>query len=214
MNEDLRVLVADDHADFRAGLVAMLGAADGLEVVGAATDGLDAVDQALQLQPDVVVMDLHMPRCNGIEATTRIVTASPHVRVVVLTMMQDDESVFSALRAGARGYLLKGAPRQEILRVVRAVGAGDVVFGPNVADRVIRFFGEPPPVRTDVFPELTDREREVLTRIAAGLENDEIARELDLSVKTVRNHASNIFAKLHVAHRAQAIVRAREAGLG
>jgi DNA-binding NarL/FixJ family response regulator len=214
MSEDLRVLVADDHADFRAGLVAMLGAADGLEVVGAATDGLDAVDRALELQPDVVVMDLHMPRCNGIDATARIVAASPHVRVVVLTMMQDDESVFSALRAGARGYLLKGAPRQEILRVVRAVGVGDVVFGPNVADRVIRFFGDPPPVRTEVFPELTDREREVLTRIAAGLENVEIARQLDLSVKTVRNHASNIFAKLHVAHRAQAIVRAREAGLG
>jgi DNA-binding NarL/FixJ family response regulator len=214
MSEDLRVLVADDHADFRAGLVAMLGAADGLEVVGAATDGLDAVDRALELQPDVVVMDLHMPRCNGIDATARIVAASPHVRVVVLTMMQDDESVFSALRAGARGYLLKGAPRQEILRVVRAVGVGDVVFGPNVADRVIRFFGEPPPVRTEVFPELTDREREVLTRIAAGLENVEIARQLDLSVKTVRNHASNIFAKLQVAHRAQAIVRAREAGMG
>jgi DNA-binding NarL/FixJ family response regulator len=214
MNEDLRVLVADDHADFRAGLVAMLGAAEGLDVVGAATDGLDAVDRALELQPDVVVMDLHMPRCNGIDATARIVQSSPHVRVVVLTMMRDDESVFAALRAGARGYLLKGAPRQEILRVVRAVGIGDVVFGPTVADQVIRYFGEPPPVRTEVFPELTDREREVLTRIAAGLENDEIARELDLSVKTVRNHASNIFAKLHVAHRAQAIVRAREAGLG
>ena len=213
--ERLRILVVDDHDDFRSGLEALVTATDSTELVGSARNGLDAVRIALDMQPDVVLMDLHMPRLNGIEATERIVASSPHIGVLVLTMMEDDESVFAALRAGARGYLLKGARRAEIVRAVEAVGSGEVILGPRIAERVTTYFvhvkAGPEP---EVFPELTDREREVLSLIAAGRENAEIARELGVSTKTVRNHASNIFMKLQVAHRAQAIVLAREAGLG
>ena len=210
-----RVLVADDHEEFRRGLEALLAAAPGVEVVGTAGDGAMAVALALDLQPDVVLMDLHMPRVNGIDATARIVQSSPHIGVVVLTMMEDEESVFAAVRAGARGYLLKGARRGEITRAVQAVGAGEVIFGPGIADLVMAYFaGARSRPTADAFPDLTDRERVVLGLIAEGKENGEIARQLGLSVKTVRNHASNIFAKLQVAHRAQAIVKAREAGLG
>ncbi len=212
--EKIQVLLVDDHDDFRRGLHAMLGASATCEVVGEAADGLTAVTRALDLQPDVVLMDLHMPRLNGVDATARIVGSSPHIGVVVLTMMEDDDSVFAAVRAGARGYLLKGSRRPEIIRAIESVGGGEVIFGPGVAERVASYFAS---MRTrptaEAFPELTDRERVVLGRIAAGLENAEIARELGVSVKTVRNHASNIFAKLQVAHRAQAIVRAREAGM-
>lgn len=212
---DLRVLVADDHDEFRRGLEALLAAAPGLQVVGTAADGAMAVAQALELQPDVVLMDLHMPRVNGVEATAQIVRSSPHIGVLVLTMLEDEESLFAAVRAGARGYLLKGARRAEITRAVAAVGAGEVIFGPGIADRVMTYFSSARTrPATDAFPELTGRERVILGLIAAGRENGEIARQLDLSVKTVRNHASNIFAKLQVAHRAQAIVKAREAGLG
>jgi DNA-binding NarL/FixJ family response regulator len=213
--ETHRVLVADDHDDFRRGIEALLAATPAVEVVGTAGDGALAVAMALDLQPDVVLMDLHMPRVNGIDATAQIVRSSPHIGVLVLTMMEDDDSVFAAVRAGARGYLLKGARRAEIVRAVQAVGAGEVIFGPGIADRVMTYFasarGRP---AADAFPELTERERVVLGLIAEGKENGEIARQLDLSVKTVRNHASNVFAKLQVAHRAQAIVKAREAGLG
>jgi DNA-binding NarL/FixJ family response regulator len=213
--EAVRILVVDDHDEFRQGLEAMLGAADGVEVVGSAADGARAVDLALGLQPDVVLMDLQMPRLNGVEATGRIVGSSPHISVIVLSMMDDEDSVFAAVRAGARGYLLKGARRQEIVRAIEAVEAGEVIFGPGIADRMMTYFrGLRARPAAEVFPDLTERERVVLGRIADGLDNGEIARELGLSVKTVRNHASNIFAKLQVAHRAQAIVRAREAGLG
>ena len=213
--EAVRILVVDDHDEFRKGLEAMLGSADGVEVVGSAADGAHAVDLALGLQPDIVLMDLQMPRLNGVEATGRIVASSPHISVIVLSMMDDEDSVFAAVRAGARGYLLKGARRQEIVRAIEAVGAGEVIFGPGIADRMMTYFrGLRARPAADVFPDLTDRERVILGRIADGLDNGEIARELGLSVKTVRNHASNIFAKLQVAHRAQAIVRAREAGLG
>jgi DNA-binding NarL/FixJ family response regulator len=213
--EAVRILVVDDHDEFREGLEAMLRAADGVEVVGSAADGARAVDLALGLQPDVVLMDLQMPRLNGVEATGRIVASSPHISVVVLSMMDDEDSVFAAVRAGARGYLLKGARRQEILRAIEAAGSGEVIFGPGIADRMMSYFrGLRARPAAEVFPELTERERVILGRIADGLDNGEIARELGLSVKTVRNHASNIFAKLQVAHRAQAIVRAREAGLG
>ena len=213
--EPLRVLLVDDHEEFRTGLLALLAAVDGCEVVGSAADGHEAVALALDLQPDVVLMDLQMPKVNGMDATARIVQSSPHISVVVLTMMEDPDSVFAAVRAGARGYLLKGARRQEIVRAIQSVGAGEVIFGPGIADRVMSYFSSAP-LRSDdeAFPELTDREREVLVKIAQGLDNAEIARALGLSVKTVRNHASNIFAKLQVAHRAQAIVRARDAGLG
>lgn len=213
--ERLRVLVADDHDDFRHGVEALLASTATIEVVGHAADGMAAVTLAMDLQPDVILMDLHMPRLNGVEATARIVQSSPHISVLVLTMMEDEDSVFAAVRAGARGYLLKGARRQEIVRSIEAVGAGDVIFGPGIADRVMTYFravGSRPAVQA--FPELTDRERVVLGLIAEGKENAEIARQLSLSVKTVRNHASNIFAKLQVAHRAQAIVLARDAGLG
>ena len=213
--ENIRILVVDDHDEFRDGLEAMLRAADGVEVVGSAGDGARAVDLALGLQPDVVLMDLQMPRLNGVEATGRIVASSPHISVVVLSMMDDEDSVFAAVRAGARGYLLKGARRQEILRAIEAVGSGEVIFGPGIADRMMSYFrGLRARPAAEVFPELTERERVILGRISDGLDNGEIARELGLSVKTVRNHASNIFAKLQVAHRAQAIVLAREAGLG
>jgi DNA-binding NarL/FixJ family response regulator len=212
--EGLRIMVVDDHDDFRGGLEALITSAPNLELAGSADNGVDAVRTALDQQPDVVLMDLHMPRLNGIEATERIVRSSPHIGVLVLTMMEDDDSVFAAIRAGARGYLLKGARRSEILRSVEAVGSGEVIFGPSVAERVITYFrGVPAPDAPTLFPELTDRERHVLRLIAAGRENAEIARELHLSVKTIRNHASNIFAKLQVAHRAQAIVMAREAGM-
>ena len=212
--EGHRVLIADDHEDFRRGLEALLAAAPAVEVVGTASDGAMAVALALDLQPDVVLMDLHMPRVNGIDATEQIVACSPHIGVLVLTRMEDEESVFAAVRAGARGYLLKGARRAEIARAVQAVGAGEVIFGPGIADRVMAYFAGVRRPAADAFPDLTDRERVVLGLIAEGKENGEIARQLALSVKTVRNHASNIFTKLQVAHRAQAIVKAREAGMG
>lgn len=210
----LRILVVDDHDEFRSGLEAMLSLADSVELVGTSANGRDAVRVALELQPDVVLMDLNMPGLNGIEATQQIVSSSPHIGVLVLTMLENDESVFSAIRAGARGYLLKGARRGEILRSIEAVGAGEVIFGPTIAGRVTSYFLEAGTSRPrDVFPELTDREREILQLMAAGKDNSEIARSLGVSTKTVRNHASNIFAKLQVAHRAQAIVLARESGL-
>jgi DNA-binding NarL/FixJ family response regulator len=212
--ERLRILVVDDHDQFREGLVALLAATDGVEVVGTAADGRAAATLALDLQPDVILMDLHMPLLNGVESTARIVQSSPHISVLVLTMMEDEDSVFAAVRAGARGYLLKGARRGEIVRAIEAVGAGEVIFGPGIADRMMTYFrGMRTRPSAEVFPQLTERERVILGRIAEGLENNEIARELGLSVKTVRNHASNIFAKLQVAHRAQAIIVAREAGL-
>jgi DNA-binding NarL/FixJ family response regulator len=214
VSEETRVLVVDDHEEFRHSLELLLTAMDDIEVVGLAGDGRRAVGLALDLQPDVVLMDLHMPELNGVEATARIVQSSPHIAVVVLSMMEDDDSVFAAVRAGARGYLLKGARRAEIRRAIDAVSAGEVIFGPQIAERVMTYFRHARSRPTaQAFPELTDRERMVLGRIAEGMDNAEIARDLGLSVKTVRNHASNIFAKLHVAHRAQAIVLAREAGI-
>jgi DNA-binding NarL/FixJ family response regulator len=212
-----RVLVADDHALFRYGMRAMLGAAPRYEVVGEASTGEEAVAMAAELKPDIVLMDLQMPGINGIEATRQIMGDSPHVGVVVVTMFEDDDSVFAAMRAGARGYVLKGADAEEVLKVVGAVAEGEAHFGPEIAKRLMGFFITPqspaaPPPRA--FPEITEREEEVLSLIAQGKSNQEIARELFLTLKTVRNHASNIFLKLQVADRAQAVIRAREAGLG
>ncbi len=185
------------------------------EVVGEAATGEEAVARVADLQPDVVLMDIQMPGINGIEATRRIVRDSPHIGVVVVTMFEDDDSVFAAMRAGARGYVLKGADQDEILKVIRAVASGEAHFGPKIAVRLMSFFSAPKLVApAEAFPELTAREREILNLIATGKNNQEIANNLYLSPKTVRNHISNIFTKLQVADRAQAIIRAREAGLG
>jgi DNA-binding NarL/FixJ family response regulator len=212
----LTVLVAEDHPLYRRALVALLDAQPGWQVVAEAEDGVGAVTAAHAAQPDVVLMDLRMPGLDGIEATRRIVAASPRISVLVLTMYDDDTSVFAAMRAGARGYVLKGADQAEIVRAVADVADGGAIFGSAIARRVIEYFAAPrPPSIPDlVFPELTPREHEVLDLIAAGRSNAEVAAGLVLSPKTVRNHVSNIFAKLHVADRSAAIIKAREAGLG
>ena len=213
--ETIRVLIADDHALFRDGLRALLNSVPDVEFVGEASTGDEATAHAAALQPDVILMDIQMPGLNGIEATRRILKVSPHIGVIVLTMFEDDDSVFAAMRAGARGYILKGADQAEVLRAIRAVASGEALFGPAIAQKVIGFFaGSHANLPPQVFPELTDREREVLNLIAQGLNNAEIAERLVLSGKTIRNHVSNIFSKLQVADRAQAIIRAREAGLG
>ena len=213
---NIRILVADDHALFRSGLRALFASVDGAEVVGEAATGEEAVERTAELTPDVVLMDLQMPGGGGIEATRRISDESPSVGVVMVTMFEDDDSVFAAMRAGARGYVLKGADQDEILKVVRAVAQGDAYyFGPAIAERLRAFFSAPkPPGPVEAYPDLTSREAEILDLIARGMNNADIARRLYLSPKTVRNHISSIFLKLQVADRAQAIVRAREAGLG
>ena len=214
MSELTTVLVADDHPLFREGIRTLLAAEGDVELVGEAANGAQAVSLALDLQPDVVVMDLQMPELNGIEATRAIVEASPHVGVLVLTMFEDDDSVFAAMRAGARGYVLKGSDLGETLRAIRAVASGDAIFGPAVAKRLMTFFAGSRSGPPQAFPELTERERDVLELIARGEGNPAIAQRLGISLKTVRNHVSNVFTKLRVADRSQAIVRAREAGLG
>ncbi|MBA9004256.1 response regulator transcription factor [Thermomonospora cellulosilytica] len=211
--DDVRVIITDDHPMYRQGLRALLEALD-VNVVAEAGSGPEAVRLAAELQPEVVVMDLHMPGGNGIEATRTITRTSPRIGVLVLTMFRDDDSVFAAMRAGARGYLLKESGAEEIARAVRAVAAGEAIYGPEIARRVLTYFADMPDPKQTAFPELTDREREVLQLIAQGRSNSDIAQTLFLSPKTVRNHVSNIFMKLHVADRAQAIVLAREAGLG
>jgi DNA-binding NarL/FixJ family response regulator len=213
--EPLVVLIADDHPLFRNGMRALLTSVPDLEVAGEATTGDEVIRLAEDVQPDVVLMDLKMPGLGGIEATRRILGANPHVRILVVTMFEDDESVFAALRAGARGYVLKGASPDEMLRAIRATGSGEAIFSPAIAQRLIEYFTAPrPTVSVPPFPELTDREREILTLIAQGRANPEIRQELGISLKTVRNHISNIFSKLQVADRAEAIIRAREVGLG
>jgi DNA-binding NarL/FixJ family response regulator len=213
--DPLRVLIADDHPFFRDGLRVLLEATPDTELVGEATVGDEAVALAAELRPDVILMDLRMPGIGGIEATRKILSESPHIGVLVVTMVEDDDSVFAAMRAGARGYLLKGADKEEMLLAIRAVGRGEAVFGPGIARRLTQYFA--PRTRAApraVFPDLTDREREILDLIAAGRNNQEIAGQLFLSLKTVRNYVSNILTKLQAVDRAQAIVRAREAGFG
>jgi DNA-binding NarL/FixJ family response regulator/class 3 adenylate cyclase len=218
--DTIRILIADDHALFREGLRALFAALPDIEVVGEAADGAAAVAQVATLQPDVVLMDINMPDLNGIEATRRILSAQPGLGIIMVTMLEDDASVFAAMRAGARGYVLKGAHHDEILQAIRAVATGQAVFGPAIATRMMNFFqGLIQPVSksgiaVQAFPELTDREREVLVLIAQGVSNKEIAEKLVISMKTVSNHITNIFGKLQVADRAQAIIRARDAGLG
>ncbi|MEO9139533.1 MAG: response regulator transcription factor [Jatrophihabitans sp.] len=210
----MRVMVVDDHPLFRFGLCAALAERDDIEMVGEAAGGLAAIEAAARTRPDVVVMDLHLPDLGGVEATRAITNANPDVGVLVLTMFDDSESVFNAMRAGARGYLLKGAEPDDIVRAVHAVARGEAIFGQSIGAQVLRYFNGLPVSAATSFPELSAREREVLSLIAAGHNNGEIAHTLSLSAKTIRNQVSIIFTKLRVADRAQAIVRAREAGLG
>ena len=215
MSPRLRVLLADDHPVFRMGLKALLDSLPEMIVLGEASNGEDAVRLTTELQPDVVVMDLNMPGMDGVHATQHIVASHPQTAILVLTLSDDDESVFAAMRAGARGYLVKGADTDEVIAAVTAVGRGEAIFGPTIALRILSFLTRPLSAYDEVvFPELTHREREVLDLIAAGVSNADIANRLFLSPKTVRNHVSSVFTKLQVADRAQAIVRARAAGLG
>jgi DNA-binding NarL/FixJ family response regulator len=213
--EPLRILIADDHPLFRKGMRTLLESLPDMEVVGEAATGEEAVERAVALQPDVVLMDLQMPAGGGLTATRQIAKASPHIRILVVTLFEDDDSIFAALQAGARGYMLKDSDEEEMLRAIRAVGDGEAIFSSAIATRLRDYFASSRRViPEEVFPELTEREREVLDRIARGETNRQIAEQLSISLKTVRNHVSNIFSKLQVADRAQAVIRAREAGMG
>lgn len=215
--ETVRILIADDHPLFRDGLRLLLQSMENLQVIGEATSGEEAVTHAAELSPDIVLMDIQMPGLNGLEATRRIRAAQPEVRVIVLTMFEDDESLFAAMRVGAQGYILKGARQGEVQRAILAVINDEVIFGAQVARRMMRYFQNQPASHfkgQEALPQLTDREFEVLNLIAQRLNNNEIAARLVLSPKTVRNHVSNIFAKLQAADRAEAIRMARSAGLG
>lgn len=210
----LRVLLADDHPFFRDGMRMFLETAPDIAVVGEAATGDEAVVQAAALAPDVVLMDIKMPGLSGIEATRRILTADPRVRVLVVTMFDDDGTVFTAMRAGARGYVLKDAGKEDVLAALRAVGRGEAIFGPGIAARVLDVFtGSRPAVPQEAFPTLTARERELLHLIAQGVSNAQIAQLLSLSTKTVANYVSSILGKLQIASRAEAVQRVREAGL-
>jgi DNA-binding NarL/FixJ family response regulator len=208
----IRVAIADDHPTVRSGLKALLSSVEGIEVVGDSADGAAVVELALRERPQVVVMDIRMPGQDGIDATRRLAAEAPEVAVLILTMLEDDESVFAAMRAGARGYVLKGAEQEEIVGAIHAVSRGEAIFGPGVAQRVLQLFGSERPA--EPFPSLTTREREILDLMAAGASNGEIARKLFISRKTVSNNVSYILGKLQVADRSKAIVRARRSGLG
>lgn len=211
----LSVLIADDHPVFRDGIRALLEATPDLQVGGEATTGEEAVSLTKTLEPDLILMDIHMPGLNGIEATRQIVSADPSIRVLMVTMFEDDTSVFTAMRAGARGYVLKDATREEIRRAIRAVGNGEAIFSPAIARRLMAYFASPPlSIPKNMFPELTNREKEILHLVARGESNRAIAEQLTLSPKTVSNYVSNVLNKLQVADRAEAIARARDAGLG
>ena len=211
----IRVLLADDHHLFREGMRALLATASDLEVVGEAGDGNEVVAKAAEVRPDVILMDLQLPGLNGVEATRRILASQPKVNVLVLTMFEDTDTVLAAMRAGARGYLLKDTHEEALLRSVRAVANGEALFGPAVAERLMRYLAEATPsAERAAFPELTDREREVLWLLAQGLSNQEVADRMGISLKTARNHVSNILARLQVADRTEAVARARAAGLG
>ena len=215
MKDTVRVLIADDHPLFREGMRGRLDRVADITVVGEAASGDEAVQLAHKLKPHVVLMDIKMPGLNGIEATREILRASPRVGVLMLTMFEDDDAVFAAMRAGAKGYLLKDSGGEGVVYAIRAVTSGEAVFGPGVAERIIGFFSVPRSAAPQrAFPELTGREEEVLSLVAQGKSNQEISRQLFVSLKTVRNHVSNILVKLQVADRAQAVIRARDAGIG
>jgi len=212
--EPIQVLLADDHTLFRSGLQALLSLFPDIQVVGEASTGDEAISKSEILQPDIILMDIQMPGVNGIEATRRISYTSPNIGIIIVTMFEDDDSVFSAMRAGARGYILKESDKEEVLRAIRAVASGEAIFSPAIAKRMVSFFSRPLQEPGQLFPELTKREREILDLIARGENNAGISQRLVLSPHTVRNHISNIFSKLQIADRAEAIIRAREAGLG
>ena len=212
--EPLRILIADDHPLFRHGIREFLNLSPDIQVVGEAMSGEEAMNQAEALDPDLILMDVNMPGVNGVEATRRILHTSPHIRILIVTMFEDDATVFAAMRAGARGYILKDAEKENILRAIQAVANGEAIFSPTIATRLIEFFStQSSTLPRDIFPSLTERERQILQLIARGKSNAEIARELSLSPKTVYNYVSNILSKLQVADRAEAILRARDVGL-
>jgi len=217
--ETIRLLVADDHALFREGLRALFSATPGIQIVGEAATGEETVAMAEKHQPDIILMDINMPGVNGIEATRRILRAHPALGVIMVTMLEDDASLFSAMRAGARGYVLKGAHHQELLQTIRVVAEGQAIFGAPIATRIRNFFEHfeadlKSTLPGEAFPELTPRELEVLELIAQGVNNSQIAQKLVVTDKTVRNHITSIFSKLQVADRAQAIIMAKDAGMG
>jgi DNA-binding NarL/FixJ family response regulator len=215
MMKPIRVLIADDHPLFRDGMHGLLASVPATEVVGEAETGDEAVRLAGELLPDVVLMDIKMPGENGISATRQILSAHPQIKILIVTMFEDDDSVFAAMRAGANGYLLKDSRQEEVLRAIQAVANGEAIFSPGVARRMMGFFkGASRSEQQPAFPELSEREQEILSLIAKGQSNAEIAAKLVLSLKTVQNHVSNILNKLQVADRVQAAIRAREAGLG
>lgn len=210
----ISILIVDDHPVFRSGLRSLLELQPGLLVVGEAGSAEDALRLASELQPDVILMDIQLPSMNGIEATRRIKSVNPRIQILMLTMFQDDDSVFAAVRAGAQGYVLKGSNEEEIVRSIRGVARGEAIFGSGAAERVLRFFAAVRPSHSPAFPELTHREREILELIAQRLSNGAIAQRLELSPKTVRNYVSNIISKLQVADRSEAIWAAKNAGIG
>lgn len=211
----IRLLIADDQAITRSGLQTLLAAAENIVVIAEARNGEEAIELAAAQQPDVILMDLRMPGVNGIEATRRIHRASPHIGILVLTVFEDDTSVFPAIRAGAKGYLLKNTEQDELLRAIHTVASGGAIFSPGIAQKVLSYLVAPPPdLPGDLFDELTGREREILELIAQGKTNGEIAALLHLSPKTVSNHISNVLLKVHATDRAKLMLMALEAGLG
>lgn len=210
----IRVVIADDHPIVRAGLSALLGSLPDFAVVGVAEDGRTALREVIATKPDVALLDLKMPELDGISATRELARLAPDVAVLVLTMHDDDDSVFAAMRAGARGYLVKGVEQDDIARAIRSVAGGEAIFGPGVAQRVLSLLQGTPTQSKTAFPELTSREHEILDLLAIGLRNAAIAERIGVAYKTVANNVSSIFVKLQVADRSQAIVRARDAGLG
>ena len=213
--EPIRLVIADDHTFYREGIRTILHMVAGIEVIGEAATGEEVIAQALEKQPDVILMDIKMPGLNGIEATRQILSRRPQTKILVVTMFEDDDSVFAAMRAGARGYLVKDSDKEELVRAIQAIYWGEAIFSPAIAKRMIQYFAALPKTASALsFRELTEREREILHLMARGLNNTAIAHTLSLSLKTVQNHVSNIFVKLQVVDRAEAIVRAHDAGLG